>query len=346
MNYVRTQENKIKRNFLVALLFCAFGCMLAGAFLLNTPNRAHAETQNLNSGTSASLFLPNTYEQYLALKKPVDVAVCDNYIAVADENLIYDYSRKSGKYSVYTHGDSGSVKINKIQFSDDGRLYFVNTAMYFYELDLETMKAKDSLYSLSTFFISGSDLYAATSTNTTQLRKLALDGSSEVEYVEPFVSELVATPCITYIDGVLYYTVRDAAYKYDFATGQSSSFILDPTGDGSAQNSISAYGDFLYYTKPNGLFVSDKNGKATPLIQDSNCCAVTVYDGMLYCMKEKSVVQYDIKAGKFTDYEIASASSSKNRLADAGVYERGIFSSPPTMAMTASPYMTSPNSPF
>ncbi len=309
--------------FLAALLFAAAAL---GIFLPLPSRRADADTSPVSLTTeNAELFLPESYEQYLALKDPTDVAVCEKYIAVADENSIYVFSRENGQYSVYTNGSSSSVKINKIQFSDSGDLYFVNSAMQFYKLNLVDMSVgKTPLYSLSNFFISGNLIYAATTTaNETQLRILNLDGSDNVAEIVPLVDKLNATPHLFFENGILYYTIVDTVTAYTVATRESERFILKDNKSSTdltplTPSAICAYGDDIFFTNSRGLFRNNKSQNDLPPIdEDDDYSALTEYEGMLYAVKGKTIKQYDIEAGEFTDYEIAAASSSVNRLSGA-----------------------------
>ena len=45
---------------------------------------------------NASLFLPASYEEYLPLENPSDVAFSENYIAIADGMNLYVYAREYG----------------------------------------------------------------------------------------------------------------------------------------------------------------------------------------------------------------------------------------------------------
>ena len=82
---------------------------------------------------NASLFLPASYEEYLPLENPSDVAFSENYIAIADGSYLYVFSRASGTYSRYQQPDG---TIAKLGFHGDD-LYFVvlGASNSFYRFD-------------------------------------------------------------------------------------------------------------------------------------------------------------------------------------------------------------------
>ena len=57
----------------------------------------------------AQLLLPETYEQYLDLQNPSDIAEYGNYLAIADGNKIWLYDKEKKSYSSYTQTDADSV---------------------------------------------------------------------------------------------------------------------------------------------------------------------------------------------------------------------------------------------
>ena len=125
------------KSGLIAL--CALLSVSAGVFSLTT-NVASADASTL----SDALILPERYEEYLPLKSPTDVAVTENYTAISDGNLIYVYDRKADAYGVYTHVENGNATmdaVKKLQFGEDGNLYFVDNSSgaNFYALDTKNL---------------------------------------------------------------------------------------------------------------------------------------------------------------------------------------------------------------
>ena len=79
------------RATLYVLSFAAGICLTAGVgFSRAVHVGADVKTR--------SLLFPDTYEEYLPLQNPADVAVSENYKAIADDNVIYLYDVDNGVY--------------------------------------------------------------------------------------------------------------------------------------------------------------------------------------------------------------------------------------------------------
>ena len=118
---------------------------------------------------NASLFLPESYEQYLALENPADAAFSERYIAVADGVNIHVYSYAKGTYQTYVH-DHNPYTISKLQFSEDGELYFSDSAAasFLYRLKLEdetlTSQSVEQItmsVGVGSFYLVGDTVYTA-----------------------------------------------------------------------------------------------------------------------------------------------------------------------------------------
>ncbi len=284
------------------------------------------------AGGDTALFLPGSYEQYLELSAPADAAVSEHYLAVADGKNIYIYDREAGgSYRVYTHlpGSSMPITISKIQFTEDERLYFADSAQEFYELDLRSLTPSSRLLSLSTFYIEGSSLYAVTvalSSGTT-IYKLSLNGPLSIAEAES--SQLLAltptTPSMTFGGGVLYCAVNGTAFPYNgqtldplpnFRLDKNFGLLLDTA-------SVCAAGDDIYYTDTRGLQRTDANGNSEVVFEGENFTALTSFRNMLYCVKGATVREISLETEEYTGYEIGAASDSPNRLSAATDSVRG-----------------------
>ena len=115
----------MRKKFVAA---CAVLCLMA--LLLPCALTAQAAETVLTTENS-SLFLPESYEQFLTLTAPTDVAVSEKYLAVSEGSDLYIFDRAAEEpvYRKYTHTD----KISKIQFSDEEKLYFSDELQNFYE---------------------------------------------------------------------------------------------------------------------------------------------------------------------------------------------------------------------
>ena len=276
---------------------------------------------------NASLFLPESYEQYLPLENPSDFTVCENYLAVAEGQkiYIYDFKTADASYIKFTH----SAQISKIQFSESGRLFFSDSLLHFYELffsDREP-KASSQLTSLSTFLINEDKLFTAsvtTDSTTYQLSTLSEPNNGVVFGSNQFHN----TPQLTFSNGVFYSIVEELVTVYHFEEETAlyrpdESFSLAPNLIGL--KSACAIGDILFYSVdgsssvPNGLYCCDLSTQTqTLLFEGDGYGALTSYGGKLYAVKGNGVIEYEMEEGlRPTGYEIASASDSVKRLSGA-----------------------------
>ena len=306
-----------------------FGLCLAGALFFAGAGAAmptltaQADETTQIGKTNTQLFLPETFEQYLPLNAPSDVAFCDKYLAVADGTSLYVYDRMQGTYSRYQH----SVIISKIQFSQDSKLYFSDRNAAFYTFDISGMTAKETRIPAATFYIEGTTLYtAAVVSNRTTLYAVSLNGSLDTSPTTPFGEiETNNTPRMTYANGTLYCATNSNVYAYDVSNLQTyTKVFLDNNSDVSGLSSVCAFGEMIYYTvsgsaipSENGLYRADLTGKSDRIGEGEGYAALTTYRGELYAVKGTSVVKLDVSGDEviFSDYEICSSSTSVNRLA-------------------------------
>ena len=169
------------------LSVCAFACALTAFALPKTAafgaqKTASAATQKAVTST-VELLSPSSYEEYLPLNAPADVAATEDYTAIADGNVIYVYDRADDVYRKYTHDTPSQNKIKKIQFADNGKLYFLDASTYLYVLDPEMLSSTETVDSAvsskdfvcSTFHISGNVMYfTKTSGSSAQILKTPL----------------------------------------------------------------------------------------------------------------------------------------------------------------------------
>ncbi len=308
-----------------------FGLILSAALVLTgagaaMPSLSAAADDNAVAQIdkeNSELFLPESFEQYLPLTAPADVAFCEKYIAVADGTKLYVYDRMDGTYSSYEH----SVIISKIQFSQENKLYFSDRNAAFYTFDTDEMTATLTAIPAATFHIEGTTLYtAAVVSSTTTLYAVSLNGSLDTPPTTSFGTIVTnSTPRMTFANGTLYCAANTNVNAYD--TSNLSSFTklyLDNTSEVPGLSSVCAYGDSLYYTvsgtavqSENGLYRTDYAGNSERIAEGDGYAALTVYRGELYAIRGTSVVKPDVSGETvtFTDYEICASSASVNRLA-------------------------------
>ena len=81
------------------------------------------QTAQNTATDETALISPSTYQQYLSLTNPMDVAASSDYMAIADNNLIYVYDVADGEYRKYEHTfnqtDLTKNNIMQVQFYKD-----------------------------------------------------------------------------------------------------------------------------------------------------------------------------------------------------------------------------------
>ena len=120
--YNNVMFNKKLTIFALGLAVCA----AAAGIYTGTARAAYAAEDALGTD-DAELFLPTSYEQYLPLKAPSDVALSGGYVAVADGDTLYVYDRAAQKYASVTV-DEGRT-ISKIGLTEGGRLFVSDTGI-------------------------------------------------------------------------------------------------------------------------------------------------------------------------------------------------------------------------
>ncbi len=325
-----------KQKLTGAVLAAAMALTAAGLFAdgisavaQEQPNRAaEGNTEISLTSENSQLFLPTSYEQYLELQSPVDIAVCERYIAVAEEYSIYYFDRtaEGATYHIFTH----SQPISKIQFATDGHLYFSDVLQMFYHLDFsdEPLTPSDELTNLSTFYIHNDTLFKVLMTNgATTYISTTLNTPKDVrnQFAQNTYSN---TPLLTYDGGTFYSVVQQLVNTYTLQAGtdtytSSESFSLGVNI--SSVSSVCAVNGFLYFSvngvssSNNGLYAYDlTTKKETLLYEGDGYGALTSFGGKLYAVKGNAVMEYSLEVGvEKTDYEISSASDSVNRLSGA-----------------------------
>ena len=311
---------------------------LCGVNLLSAESAA-AETELLTR-ESAELFLPESYEEYLPLKNPSYAAMNDDYIAVADGKLLYLYDREAGEYSVHEHTQTTN-DIVKLQFTDDGRLFFsAGAALFEYDFDEGAEEICNNVPAAA-FLIEGDYLYTAEQSEggnvTFSYAPLGKTISRENLTTLGAPLESVSVPKLAYSDGKLYCIIsNNTRISYNVSThtdsGEKGRFLDPDAYQIAGLRYVQAYGEYFYYTVnneisletyPNGVYrvkINYAEGDRGELVlAGDGFSALTLYNGDLYCAQGASVkrLQTDEDGVRYEGYEIASASDSVGRLRSA-----------------------------
>lgn len=267
---------------------------------------------------SNGLILPTTYEQYLPLTAPSDVAVTNDYKAIADGKFIYVYNEKTQSYSCYEH----TSDVTELQFSGN-KLYFLDKEPRLHTLEAENPSVVHVTdLSCSAFTIDSDVIYYLTFSGgfskitPANLNTLIADTDNAQDNLPSTPAPAMAT-----YNGSLYYTCeQQKSYLYNLQDDNLSMLLPQTT-----IRSLALVDGILYYTDSKGDFYAYDfvalRGDVTtaPLHEPIPGCSAIASgeDGYIYVIQGTSVRQYSPKENALTDYEISASSSSNTRLSNA-----------------------------
>lgn len=326
---------------ILSLLSCG-ACILSGAAVLRAQNlQANAErisptTQNQTASSSlpTKLLSPQSYEEYLHLESPADVAVTGNYTAIADGEKVFLYDREENEYFSYAH----TTKVTKLQFDLSETLYFLDEDMRLYTLDPQTVgkpsaSATKTELSCTTFLIQENDFYYTVESggqakiSKTTLSTLGMSSDTLVEGITP-------GPTVAHYNGELYYSSGRELWKYNPAydnveyvatcphlskisamTIHSGVIMICSESEKSASSqtkNLFAYSLAELDEKNNSI-----DATLLPTDEEGGYLSLSIHGEYVYAVKNNAVRQYDVTTNSFTSYEICDRSDSVHRLNDA-----------------------------
>ena len=320
---------------LIASLCTAFVFLgAAGFFTAFSKTEAHAD--NATALPADELLIPSTYEQYLALNVPKDIAVSENFTAIADGNMIYLYDQADEVYRKYAHeyhvANPSSNDISKLQFDAAGNLYFLDKHDLFLlkydELSApESAVAIETAFSCTTFLIVENTLYFTDMKNNvspiyqTELVGLLPDKQNR----KVCLSYELKNATLAYWNDELYFTHKDlttALYKCNPTLPEQpnvlemriAEFELDiisiAVNDGIL-SFVSNAKEFYAYTLPRAQ-------EDTLLLKEAGAySALSTYGDYIYAVNGQAVRQFSLNEKAFTSFEICANSSQANRLSGA-----------------------------
>ncbi len=316
---------KSKRKIVYACLATAFASFsIAAVFSVEKAGLYTAEAQPQTEQAIAfnQFVSPDSYEEYLLLQSPTASAVCADYTAIADGNTIFIYDRKQSEYKKYSHEENGLPQaVKNLQFCENGNLYFAADASgdNFFELSLDSLtERKIEDIACEKFVINGSDLYFATAAGT--LHTVSLSSGGTPEKLLSNEDKNPSEPLLAFWNGELYFTDNGVSQWLYKLSPQAR--IPTPVTDLTVRaQSITINAGILAYTTSAGDFYA----YALPTAQEENLITrvenggfttLYSYGEYIYATQKDqgAVKQYSVASKQFTDYEIASNSSSFNRL--------------------------------
>ena len=189
----------------------------------NAVQTTYAQTATQYAANETTLIAPDSYQQYLSLTNPMDVALTDDYMAIADNNLIYVYDVQKDEYRKYEHTrnqDPTKDNIMELQFYGDDQLYFLD-GRYLYLLDPETMQASyvsitdGHPFYCSSFLLVDGILYYTDVKAQPSVSYISLNGAKAAT-----LATVDGNPTIAFWNGELYYTdAGNHLYKIDPKVG-------------------------------------------------------------------------------------------------------------------------------
>ena len=272
-----------------------------------------------------ALIAPNSYQQYLSLTNPMDVAATDDYMAIADGNAIYVYDVADEIYRKYEHtlnqADPTKNNVMELQFYGDHGLYFLD-GTYLYLLDPETLQVSnvsltenDPKFPCSSFLIVDDVVYYTDVKTQAAISYIHLDGTKA-----DTLARVDSKPTIAFWNGELYYT-EAAKYlcKIDPQTKKYSQVASFPEEIVAMQIQDNVFicttlsGDFYAYSLSE-LSTTHIAAEITPLAHyQGGYTSLALLGDYAYAIKGTSICQYSLTNASFTDFEICDVSDSVHR---------------------------------
>lgn len=282
------------------------------------------------------LFLPSSSEQFLPLTSPNDVAFGDDYIAVADGNVIYVYDRAAGRYNSYT-GTAGDT-YSSLCFYGEFLLFVPNGSSAFSIRYIDCSAAESGVYTSTNtlndqnteavtctqFILNGDTLYYArflgntvnvySGTISSAGGSLAANTSGTALGGET-LSDISINPYFSNYGGTTYLSAQRTIYTV--GTSVTTAFTTDYD-----VSSFAITGTDLYYTSSDSarpLYRKTLSGQQNDerLQAFSNISSIFPYNGALYFSvtgSNPAVRQFSLETESYTGYEIAQYSSGERRL--------------------------------
>ncbi len=323
---------KIAKKTALLLSLTALVATTAALGVVQKANLQTANAQTLTAQTASgqtALIAPDSYQEYLSLNNPMDLAISDGYTAIADGNFIYVYDAQKDNYRKYVHtlnqADPSKNNVMQLQFYND-ELYFLD-GTYLYSLHPETLQVSnvsltenDPKFPCSSFLIVDDVLYYTDVKTQASISYITLDGTKA-----DTLDAVTGKPSICFWNRELYYT--DAGkhlYKVNPSTKEDALVAADFADDlVSMQIHENVFicttlsGDFYAYNLSE--FASAHSAReVVPLAHyKGGYSTLALFGDYVYAVKGSSVRQYSLENSEFTDFEICNASSSIHRLDSA-----------------------------
>ena len=271
-----------------------------------------ANTTQIKTPQGEKLVTPSTYEEYLSLTAPADVAATDGYIAIADGKNLFVFDKDHATWQKYVHENT----IAKLHFGSRDQLYFLDgQAHRLYTLNAKTFETPTpteivcttfSIHADSVYYINISSIYHAPLSDLSNKTEL---------YAGKMYS-----PALSYWNGELYYVYgADYLHKLNLDTKTSSKVAELPSGVISMTISegivccTTEEGGFYAY---NLAELSEQKyvSVCQPIANHANGYAAVAANGNdVYLVEQRQIEKFSLLDNAFTEYCIGAASSNVNR---------------------------------
>ena len=282
----------------------------AGLCTQNSLISAHADTLQ-----GERLVTPSSYEEYLSLSTPADVAATDGYVAIADGNTLYLFDKDRNLWQEYTHLGT----ITKVAFGSRDTLYFLDgQTNKLYSLNAKAIGSPtETGVFCSTFSIQGDSIYYINvSAGMTSIYYAPL---SDLTAKKELYAGRMYSPSLSYWNGELYY-VYGTDFLYKLNADNTPSKVADlPLGVISMTITegvvccVTEEGSFYAY---NLTELSEKKtaSDCEPIAtQTDGYSAVSDNGNDVYLVADNRVEKFSLTDKAFTDYSIGANSSAPNR---------------------------------
>lgn len=280
-----------------------------------------AQKAPLSASAEASqgecLVTPFSYEEYLSLTTPTDVAATDGYIAIADGNTLFVFDKDRTLWQEYVHTNT----ITKLHFASRDELYFLDGQTNgLYALNAKTLTApKETGIVCSTFSIHGDVLYYINvSAGQTSVYQAPLTELTEKQ--ELYVGRMYS-PALSFWNGEIYYVYgTDYLHKLNPETKSSSKVAELPVGVISMTISegvvccATEEGGFYAYSLAQLIETGNASDCEGIASYTNGYSAVSANVNDIYLVTGDAIEKFSLTEKKFEEYSISEASNALHRL--------------------------------
>lgn len=304
---------KIKATILSLLTLTAATALgAAGAFAQKTPLSVQAATTQ-----GEQLIAPSTYEEYLTLFAPSDVAATDTHLAIADGKTLYLLDKSEGVWKKYVHTDD----ITKLDFGNGRQLYFLDKASKLYQFDLTSFSAEQTGLFCTNFTIHRDTLfYFNVSGVTASISRAPL---SDLSNGEELCSVRFFVTALAYWNNEIYFSdAMGHLYSLNLTTKGTPSEIAQIPENVCAiaiTDGILCCATSPLEEQPGGFYTynlsdfGNADGYAPIASYTSGYTALSTKGNEVYLVNGNQIEKYSLTDNAFVDYTVGASSSALNR---------------------------------